>query len=227
MAIFYRLDPIHVDYIDHISQYNDRMRSPPKAVSSEEVNGLLARQVAQLRKARRLSFDALAARSDISKGMLVAIEQGVANPSIGTLCKLAASLRVSLTDLLSGEAPRSAAVRITTPAQAKPLWAGPNGGTASLLVGSPGPDMLELWEWTMFPGEEFRSKGHPADTVELLAVLEGTLAFEMDGVDHLIATDHRAVATTDRPHAYRCHGKKRTRFSMVVREPGPTPRGRR
>src|ERR1700723_949143 len=90
-----------------------------------EVNGLIARRIAQLRKAQNLSFDALAARSDISKGMLVAIEQGTANPSIGTLCKLAATLRVSLTELLGQEQQKSSAVQVVTPDQANDLWRGP------------------------------------------------------------------------------------------------------
>ena len=214
-----RVRPLAVS--DRNSQYIDPMSGSSTLPASDEVNGLLARQFARLRKAQKLSFDALAARSDVSKGLLVAIERGVANPSIGTLCKLAAGLRVSLTDLLVGEAAHCASVRLVAPDQAKALWAGPSGGSALLLVGSSGPDMLELWEWTMFPGEEFRSKGHPGSTVELLAVLEGALALEIDGVDHRIATHHRAVARTDRPHAYRCHGRKRTRFTMVVCEPAP------
>jgi len=181
---------------------------------------LIARRLADLRKACNLSFDALAARSEISKGMLVAIEQGRANPSISTLCKLAAALRVSLIELL-GEGPRSAdPVQVVAPAQPNLLWRGPKGGLATLLVGSAGPDMVELWEWTLFPGERFPSKRHPRGTVELLSVKEGTLALELNGVDHLIPPQHCAVATTDQPHAYRCHGKKRTRFAMVVHEPG-------
>ena len=197
----------------------------PEAASplpGDEVNGLIARRVADLRKARNLSFDALAARSEISKGMLVAIEQGRANPSIGTLCKLAAALRVSLAELLA-EGPRPLdRVQIVSPDQANILWQGSKGGLATLLVGSAGPDMLELWEWTLFPGETFQSKRHPKGTVELLSVKEGTLALEVDGIDHLIPAHHRAVAKTDKPHSYRCHGGKRTRFSMVVHEPGST-----
>jgi transcriptional regulator with XRE-family HTH domain len=196
------------------------------AALGDEVNGLIARRIAQLRKAESLSFDELAARSDLSKGVLVAIEQGAANPSIATLCKLAAALRISLTDLLAEDKPTSSAVQLVTPDQANELWQGPKGGLATLLVGSAGPDMLELWEWTLFPGEEFQSKGHPKGTLELLSVSEGTLALGIDGVDHLIASSHRAVAMTDRPHAYRCHGKKRTRFSMVVHEPGQIERSR-
>lgn len=196
------------------------MPQPTNRVPGDEVNGLIARRVADLRKTRNLSFDALAARSEISKGMLVAIEQGRANPSIGTLCKLAAGLRVSVAELLA-EGPRPLdRVQIVSPDQANVLWHGTKGGLATLLVGSAGPDMLELWEWTLFPGEKLQSERHPKGTIELLSVREGTLALEVDGTKHLIAAHYCAIALTDRPHAYGCHGEKRVRFSMVVHEPG-------
>ncbi len=186
----------------------------------ESANRLIARRVVGLRKARSLSFDALAARSELSKGILVAIEQGNANPSIATLCKLARGLRVSVTDLLAQDAPEACALQLVAPDQANRLWSGKHGGHATLLVGTGGPDMLELWDWTLCPGEEFESRGHPAGTVELLAVAEGALELEIDGSVHRIGTNHRAIAEADRPHTYRCHGRKRTRFSMVVHEPG-------
>jgi transcriptional regulator with XRE-family HTH domain len=196
------------------------MREAAKALPGSEVNGLIAHRVADLRKAKSLSFDALAARSEISKGMLVAIEQGRANPSIGTLCKLAAALRVSLAELLAEAQGSLGPVQTVSPAGASVLWEGAKGGVATLLVGSTGPDMLELWEWTLCPGETFQAKRHSRGTVELLAVKEGTLALQVDGTDYLIPAHHRAVAKTDRPHSYGCHGEKRTRFSMVVHEPG-------
>jgi transcriptional regulator with XRE-family HTH domain len=188
--------------------------------STDEVNRLLAQRVAELRGALNLSFDALAARSEVSKGMLVAIEQGGANPSIGILCKLAGALRVSLAELLAeAPGPRNH-VQVVSADEAKVLWRGPKGGFATLTVGSSGPDMLELWEWTMYPGEKFQSKGHPNGTIELLSVKEGTLGLEVEGFEYLVAAQHRAIAMTDRPHAYACRGgKKRTRFLMVVHEP--------
>jgi transcriptional regulator with XRE-family HTH domain len=184
-----------------------------------EINEAIARRAAQLRKLRSLSLDALAARSEISKGMLVAIEQGRANPSIGTLCKLAAGLRASLAELLE-DGPRAIdQVQIVSPDETNILWHGAKGGLAILLVGSAGPDMLELWEWALRPGEKFQAKPHAKGTIELLSVEEGTLGLEVGGKDYLVPARHRAIARADQPHSYRCHGAKRVRFSMVVHEP--------
>lgn len=44
-------------------------------------------------------------------------------------------------------------------------------------------------------------------------------ALEVAGVDYMVPANHRAIAKTDRPHSYRSHDGKRTRFSMFVYEP--------
>lgn len=191
---------------------------PTPAETGDAMNEAIARRVAALRKSNQLTFDELAARSDISKGMLVQIEQGRANPSISTLCKLAAGLRVSVADLVNAGDHPSRSVRIVPPGSAPVLWQGPKGGSATLLVGAEGPDMLELWDWCLMSGERFESRPHPAGTQELLSVIEGTLALEIDGHSHLVGAGSSASARTDCAHAYACHGKKKVRFSMVVYE---------
>jgi quercetin dioxygenase-like cupin family protein len=101
------------------------------------------------------------------------------------------------------------------------LWKGPKGGSATLLVGSRGPDMLELWTWEMRPGERYDAIAHPAGTQELLHVTRGRLALSMEGVEFLIGPGRSAGAATDRPHAYACAGGRPVRFLMVVAERHP------
>jgi len=183
------------------------------------LNSSIARRIAQLRKGKGQSFDALAVRSDVSKGMLVQIEQGRANPSIATLCRLAVGLGVSVVDLISADNEPRNTVHLFGADKARTLWEGPNGGSAVLLVGSGGPDMLELWSWTLQPGERFEARPHSVGTLELVHVQQGSLALEVDGVVHMVIAGASASARTDRPHAYACRGRRRSVFSMVVLEP--------
>jgi len=170
---------------------------------------------------RRLSLDRLAALSDVSKGLLVQIENGDANPSIATLCKVASALGVSVADLVQVTEQQPAEVM---PAAApRLLWRGPKGGTATMLVGSQGPDMLELWSWELRPDERYDAPAHPKGTQELIHVTQGRLALAFGDVSYVIQTGGSAVAHTDRPHAYACDGKTAVRFTMVVAEPH-TPR---
>src|SRR5215470_14093867 len=99
---------------------------------------VLSARLRARRADRRLSLDRLAALSDVSKGLLVQIENGDANPSIATLCKLAAALGASVADLVQVAGEQAAEV---LPAGApRLLWRGPKGGSATLLVGATGPD---------------------------------------------------------------------------------------
>ena len=189
---------------------------------AEELNGAIARRLGQLRRVRQQSFDELALRTGVSKGMLVQIEQGRANPSIGTLCRLAAGFGVSVVELLSEEDTKTSAIQIVGAEQARLLWKGPKGGSAVLNVGTPGPDMLELWSWTLMPGERYESRAHAAGTVELIHVHSGTLELASEGCVERVPAGACARLDADRPHAYAVPARARTRatFSMVVQEPG-------
>jgi transcriptional regulator with XRE-family HTH domain len=170
---------------------------------------------------RRLSLDRLAALADVSKGLLVQIENGEANPSIATLCKVAGALGVSVADLVQVAEQQPAEVM---PAAApRLLWRGPKGGTATMLVGSAGPDMLELWSWELRPDERYDAPAHPENTQELIHVTHGRLALAFGAISYVIQAGGSAVAHTDRPHAYACDGRAPVRFTMVVAEPH-TPR---
>jgi transcriptional regulator with XRE-family HTH domain len=154
--------------------------------------------------------------SGVSKGMLVQIENGDANPSIATLCKVAAALGASVADLVqvSGQHPAE-----VLPAGApRLLWRGPKGGSATLLVGSAGPDMLELWSWILKPKERYEAQPHPQGTEELIHVVRGRLVLAFGDVSYVIESGGSAVAHTDRPHAYACDGKVPVQFTMVVAE---------
>jgi transcriptional regulator with XRE-family HTH domain len=185
-------------------------------VKERQLLDVVSTRIRDRRKDNRLSLDRLAALAGVSKGMLVQIENGQANPSIATLCKIAAALGASVADLVqvSGQQPAE-----VLPAGApRLLWRGPKGGTATLLVGSAGPDMLELWSWELRPGERYEAQAHPHGTEELIHVVRGRLALAFGSVSYVIESGGSAVAHTDRPHAYACEGKTPVQFTMVVAE---------
>ena len=187
---------------------------------------MLSVRVQTLRRARGLSLDQLAARASVSKGILVRIEQGRGNPSIAILCSVAAGLGVSVADLV--QADDDTDVDVVPVARTLVLWRGPKGGTASLLIGSTGPDMLELWAWELRRGEEYVAVAHPAGTEELLYVVRGRLAVTVGETRTVVDAGSGAVAYTDRPHLYACAGRGAVSFTMVVAEfhPARAPRPR-
>jgi transcriptional regulator with XRE-family HTH domain len=176
----------------------------------------VAERVRHGRRARRLSLDRLAARAGVSKGILVQLEKGAANPSISTICKVAAALGASVADLVQASGHRE--VEVIPAGAPRVLMRGAKGGRATFLVGSTGPDMLELWSWELRPGERHESPAHPAGTQELIHVLKGTLTLAFPHVSYIVEAGAAAVAFTDRPHAYVCAGRTPVTFTMVVAE---------
>lgn len=159
----------------------------------DQVSRAVATRLKAYRKAKKMSLDELSRRASISKGMLVEMEKEAANPSIAILCKLAAE-------------------------QIPTLWQGPLGGSARLLAGTAGPNMIELWRWEMQPGEAFTSPGHPATTFELLHVEAGSLTLTLGETCRTVAAGESAVARTEIEHGYRNEGTAPLVFTMTVAE---------
>ena len=65
-----------------------------------DIAGAVARTLQALRAERGWSLDQLAVRSGVSKGVLVAIEQGRSNPGLGTLARIGDAFGVPVTRLV-------------------------------------------------------------------------------------------------------------------------------
>lgn len=66
----------------------------------ENIGHIVAENLKRLREERKLSLDAVAKSSGVSKSMLGQIERGVTNPTISTLWKIANGLKISFTSLM-------------------------------------------------------------------------------------------------------------------------------
>jgi len=180
------------------------------------VSQAVSDRIKSWRKSQKLSLDELSRRAGVSKGMLVEIEKGAANPSIAILCKIAAALGVSVADIVSIS--HSPDAWLIENSEMPVLWQGEQGGSAQLLAGTRGPDMIELWRWQMFAGEAFSSTGHSSGTLELLHVEQGTLALTVGERTLVIQQGCAAVARTDMPHAYASANDQPVIFTMTVAE---------
>lgn len=181
------------------------------SVTEERVSRSLAEAVRRFRAARSWTLDELAGRSGVSRRLIVQIEQGEANPSIGTLLRLADTLEVTLTDLVSAQ--EATLVGVRAPSEATELWQGPAGGRALIEV-SRGP--LELWSWTLQPGESHVSDAHHPGALELVKVRRGTLALEVGDETVQVRAGHSAWFDASRQHAYRNATTTQVAFTLVV-----------
>jgi transcriptional regulator with XRE-family HTH domain len=171
----------------------------------------IAHAVRRLRSARSWTLDELAARSGISRRLIVQIEQAQSNPSIGTLLRLADAFEVALSELLPE--PPTATAGMRPAGDELRLWSGPRGGAGRLLINR-GP--LELWSWTLRPGESHESEAHHAGCVELLTVTTGALQLDVGGESFNLAGGDSAWFEATDAHAYRNPTRSTTHFTLVV-----------
>jgi transcriptional regulator with XRE-family HTH domain len=190
---------------------------PDALTDADAVTAAVARNVRSLRLARGWTLDALAARSGVSKGMVIQVERSRTNPSIQTLWRLASALGVGLAHLLAVDA--APVLRVVPPGDAVRLWKGAAGGWGDYLVGSEQPAKTELWDWTFAPGDGYDGQVHPEGSTEMLYVLEGTVTLVLDP-DRRASLGERTAAlyTADRPHRIENDSGQPARVIMVLIE---------
>src|SRR3712207_1813217 len=183
------------------------------------VNELIGGRVRQHRTARGWTLDELADRSGVSRRMVINIEHGEGNPSIATLLRISDALGVGLPALVDVERP--VAVTVTRAGRAPVLWRGPRGGQALLVAGTEPPDVVELWDWTLRPGEAHATEAHSTGTRELLHVLEGQVDLRVGDRTERLGTGDSAAFAGDVPHGYSTpeDATSPTRFALTVFQP--------
>ena len=175
-------------------------------------------RVKQERQGRGWTLDQLAEAAGVSRRMLVNVEQGAANPSVGTLLRISDALGVGLPSLV--EPPRSKPVKITRNGEGATLWSSANGGRAVLVAGTEQPDVVELWDWTMAAGDVHASEAHSAGTKELLQVHGGTLTVTIADQPYTLESGDALSFPGDLAHSYANQGTEPARFTLSVFEPG-------
>jgi transcriptional regulator with XRE-family HTH domain len=177
---------------------------------------IVAGNVRSARVASGLSLDALAARAEVSKGALVALESGRGNPTFTTLVRLADALGRSVSSLMEATNEEPVVVDV---GEVAPLWTGPSGGTARLLLTNPRPAPVEVWRWRLHPGERHDSHAHPVGVTETLTIVRGQMQLVVGESVRPLRAGATTVFAADVPHAYEGAGRGPCDLLMTVHLP--------
>ena len=178
---------------------------------------VLARHVKSARAAAGLSLDALAARAEVSKGALVALEAARSNPNFTTLVRVADALGRSLSSLM--ERPPEEPIVVVDADAVTPLWTGPSGGTARLLLTNARPSPVEVWRWRLYPGERHDSRAHQPGVTETLTIVRESMLLAVDGTVQPLRASMTTAFAADVAHAYEGSGRGPCDLIMTVHLP--------
>lgn len=175
-------------------------------------------RVRQERLGKGWTLDQLAAAAEVSRRMVVNVEQGATNPSVGTLLRLSEALGVGLPALV--EPPTANTVKVTRNGEGAVLWTGKHGGCGILVGGTQSPEVIELWDWSLGAGDHHASKPHAPGTREIAHVLEGAMLITVGEEAHTLETGDALTFPGDVAHSYENPHTTTARFSLTVFEPG-------
>lgn len=175
----------------------DRKPDPSPAGDAERAGQHLARNLASLRHARRLTQDTLAAAAGLPRSTIANLESGDANPSLAVLVKVAGALQVPIDELL---APPHAKVRRWRAEDVGVRERG-RGVTERELVPEPVPDQLcSLMHFA--PQASMGGTPHLPGTREFFTCLDGRVAIHVAGERFELQAGEVLAFPGNLPHSY-------------------------
>jgi transcriptional regulator with XRE-family HTH domain len=174
----------------------------------------VGRNLRKLRVKRGLSLEKLSKASGVSRAMLGQVELGQSAPTINVLWKIARSLEVPFSALISAEEVKGA--RVLRVAESKQLSSHDGSFVSRALFPFDEPRKVEFYELRLKGKSEERADAHAPGTIENLAVTHGALEVETGTEKHLLATGDAIVFEADKPHVYRNLGTAEAVVYLVM-----------
>ena len=179
------------------------------------------------RRARDMTLQEVAEAADLSKSFVSQVETGSAQPSIGSLKRIADVLGITLADLFQDDeeqadsepepSPAGGGVRVVRANQRKHLqW--PNGAQAALLT----PDLqgkLEVILTTYQPSDEAGVDMYTHEGEELGFVLEGAFEVKVQGQTYRLEQGDSIYFPSHLPHSTQSVGDRPVTTIWVITPP--------
>jgi transcriptional regulator with XRE-family HTH domain len=157
----------------------------------------LARNLVNLRHARKLTQDAVAKAAAVPRSTIANLESGTGNPSLAVLAKVAQALNAPIDELLAS--PR-AAIRHWSASEVAARDKG-RGVRIRALVPEPVPDeMMDVMDFA--PGATMGGTPHLPGTREYFTCLEGRVALAVAGERYTLETGDVLAFPGNVPHSY-------------------------
>src|SRR3989475_2386725 len=173
---------------------------PREGVTTEDVIASIGPKVRQLRRQRNLSLQQLAERAGLSAAAIHKIERSGMVPTITTLMKLAAALNRSVAYFVDEEQAEPAVLIRSD--ERKQVFTSKERLELAGISGPYGQFFMAGAVATIEPGADSRPKHmeHPGE--ELGFMLDGTMSFEVEGVEYMLRRGDALHFRTDRPHRW-------------------------
>ena len=188
-------------------------------VDVADLDARVAERIRELRAARKLSLEALARRSGVSRSMLSVIERGESSATAVLLGKVATGLGVTLASLFE-PGPREAPPSSPLACRAEqPRWRDPESGYQRRNVSPTGqPLPIQIVEVEFPPGARvaFENGRRTALVHQQVWLLEGTMNVSIGAERYRLERGDCLAMTLDTATLFHNPTKKRARYAVVL-----------
>lgn len=178
-----------------------------------ELQKVIGGNIKAIRERKKLTLDAAARQTGVSRSMLAQIEKGDVNPTISVLWKIANGYRVSFTSLMDHGAQAPLLIRAE---EVVPLVED-GGKYVNYPAFSFQEDRLfETYRIRIEPGGSLQAQPHMAGTEEYLTVFAGEVEIRAGQETFQLAEGDSLRVKADVEHAYRNTGAAPASLHMLI-----------
>lgn len=179
----------------------------------EQMSRNLAFQLKKIRQQRRMSLDEVAKLTRVSKAQLAQIEKGESNPTVSTIWKIAAGLRISFSSLL--QPPTAHFMKFSS--KDAPHVDEDEGRYRVYSIIPYDPERgWELYKIEMEPGAKSRSEAHTEGVEETITVIQGQVVIAAGDMHEQLDEGDTLVFSGHQEHEYQNTSDKVTVLHLIL-----------
>lgn len=178
-----------------------------------DVTGVVAVNIKAIRKQKKLTLDAAAELTGVSRSMLAQIEKGDVNPTISVLWKIANGYKVSFTSLVEKKAD---AVHVIRQAEQVPLKEDDGRYLNYPIFAFNEKTLFETYRIVIEPAGALSAQPHLKGSEEYITVFAGEVKIVVDGESFCLSKGDSIRFAADVPHEYHNIGSEMVELSMLI-----------
>lgn len=178
-----------------------------------DITNRISANTRQIRERKKLTLDAAAALTGVSRSMLAQIEKGEVNPTISVLWKIANGYKVSFTSLVEEKDEALSVIRL---ADTQPLKEDGGRYLNYPIFAFDEQKLFETYRIVIEAGGFLSAQPHLKGAVEYITVFAGEVNITAAGEQIRLSKGDSARFSADVPHAYQNAGTEAVELSMLI-----------
>lgn len=178
-----------------------------------DINDIVGKNIKKIRESKKLTLDAAAQETGVSRSMLAQIEKGDVNPTISVLWKIANGYKTSFSSLLKPEADATMFIPCE---EISPLIEDEGRFINYPVFLFEEKKLFETYRVVMKKGGSQTSLAHLQGTEEYVTCFEGSIEVVVDGKSFLLNCGDSIKFRADVEHSYKNIGEETATLSMVI-----------